>query len=270
METIYKKNCNTSTKKRQSFNSNTHFLEYIFNRGGIVYPAKPSGAPVGKLDGGRYEIRTVEKMRKWAAVRDIQRFVFRPQSSGLIGVDLDEKRGKHGIRELTDTIGNIDHLPYTSTPSGGRHLYFLSDDQNYVSTEIRPGLEIKFRGFITLPGSRRHDGLYNFHGSPHEITRLPLELEKLIPKRNPEPAVKIYSHYKNLQLEKITQILSKQGLDPTPGNRNHYSFQFSRFARKMGHTPEAVYQHLSYLVSNDFPKTELQATIGSAYSRGRK
>ena len=117
-------------------NSNTNFLRFVFIRGGTAFPAKESGAPVGKLSNKIYQLESVSDMRQWAVDKIIRRFIFRPESAGLIGIDLDEKRGKHGVRELEKIIGDIDRLPYVSTPSGGKHLYFLNDGTFIINRDV--------------------------------------------------------------------------------------------------------------------------------------
>ena len=208
-------------------------------------------------------------MRQWAVDKIIRRFIFRPESAGLVGIDCDIKNGKNGVNALIEIIGNIENLPYTTTPTGGRHYYFLAEKKDFISCEICPGIEVKHRGLITLPGSCRDDGNYNFHGDPGDIKPLPIELKKIIPARGPESEhIRIPPEYECLPLKKISEILLCQGLGPMPGNRNRYSFEYARFAKKMGHRPESVLRYLSYLESDDFRHAEIKAAVNSAFNGG--
>ena len=251
---------------------NKKFINFIFTRNGIIYPANLNGHPINKLS-DKIEIRNFNDLTKWKN-RNIRRFIFRPVSAGLIGIDLDRKSGRDGISELQNIIGDLPSAyPRTITPSDGRHIYFLSDNRDYVSCELRdrPGIEIKYRALLTLPGSVKDYGQYEFIGNPAEIQTIPEALKTILPVIQPqEQANRRPQPFKqnSLSLDKISNILEKQGTHPINGNRNHYAFSFSKYARKQGYDPDDIKNYLSFLIDQDFTDREISATVRSAYRGG--
>ena len=237
----------------------------IFNNGGYIKPATRDGKPLFKdIESNR--IRNRARLMYWYN-KGIRRFIFRPYTAGLIGIDLDQKNGKDGIKEFIKITGQDPRDNYhVLTPSNGVHVYFFSDGQDYVSLELKPGLEIKSKAFITIAGSESNKGKYTPQGNPEKIISLPESLKKIIPIRSNTPAP-IYTPRAgdNISLNKIYEVITKQGLTPAEGNRNNFSFQFARYARKQGHRPDEVISFLSFLNSADFTSREIQSAVNSAY-----
>jgi len=241
----------------------------IFKRGGYILPATPDGKPLYKdSESGRIRdrARLLEKYNQ-----GVTRFIFRPCTAGFIGIDCDIKNGKNGFQELVNIIG-YDPRKYfhTLTPSSGYHFYFFTDNTDYVSLEIKPGLEIKHRAFLTIAGSQSNKGKYTPKGDPENILPLPESLKRIIPVRNANPAP-IYTPTggDNISLNKIYDVIRKQGLTPSEGNRNNFCFQFARYARKQAHRPAEVMNFLSFLNSSDFSNREIQSAVQSAYRGAR-
>ena len=244
------------------------FTDYIFDRGGYILPASPDGKPICR-DIEKNRIRHRAGLMRWYN-KGIRRFIFRPYTAGLIGIDLDYKNNKNGWLELQKIYPcELKNLFHVHTPSGGLHLYFAVDKTNYISCEILPGVEIKSKAFLTLPGSVSDKGNYTAIGDPSKISGLPYEIQKLIPVRKPETQITYKPTESNLELSKIYDVLCRQGLSPEQGNRNNFSFQFARYARKQGHQPGEVINFLSFLNSADFSQREVQACVNSAF-RGCK
>ncbi len=241
----------------------------IIERGGAVYPATLSGRPWRKI-GPEIEIRDRQALASWYG-RGTRRFIFRPCDAGLIGIDLDAKNNRDGIREYITLTGDDPRNGYyTCTPSGGVHIYFWNTSgADYVSAEIRPGLEVKGKAFITIPGSRSDRGIYQAHGDPGTIGELPATLAAVMPIRRTDPAPMPRRTGESLALNKILEILHRQGIDPAPGARNNFSFQFSRYARKQGHAPGEVLNFLAPLADGDFSQYEIRAAVNSAYRGAR-
>jgi len=238
--------------------------QLIFENNAAVFPATPQGKPIAPITPD-IEIRDRETLLFWYQKRNIRRFVFKPCDSGLVGIDLDEKNGKSGIREYYHITGSDPREGFfVTSPSGGLHKCFYSSE-DFVSCEIRPGIEIKSRAFITLPGSRSHKGVYTPHGNISEISTLPESLKKIIPVRNTHPVHEPVTNAANLGLGDIVNILNRQGYVPAAGNRNQYAFEFSKFARKQGHSPDTVREYLCQFSGADFTQREINATVSSAY-----
>ena len=239
----------------------------IFKRGGYVLPATPDGKPIYK-DSESGRIRDRARLINYYN-KGVKRFIFRPYTAGLIGIDCDIKNGKNGVAELLNIIG-LEPEYFTSTPSGGKHYYFFADDRDYVSLEIKPGLEIKSRAFITIAGSQSNKGKYIPKGNPEKIISLPESLKRIIPVRNNTPApIHTPTGGDNISLNKIYDVIRKQGLTPSEGNRNNFCFQFARYARKQAHRPAEVMNFLSFLNSSDFSNREIQSAVQSAYRGAR-
>ena len=243
--------------------------DLIFSRSGYTLPAHPDGRPRCKdLDENR--IRSRGQLAE-AYRRGTRRFVFPPTSARMVGVDLDMKSGKDGIAAYRDITG-VDPRDgfHTKTPSGGVHVYFFTDGIDYVSAEIRPGIEIKGRAFITLPGSRSDRGAYTPHGDVSEIVELPAALAAILPIRRPEPLPVRPANVEALPLARIFETVVSQGTAPLAGSRNQFIFSFARFARRKGHDPESVVRYLASFASADFSVREIQNTVRSAWRGGAR
>lgn len=244
--------------------------DLIFSRGGYVLPAHPDGRPQRKdLDENR--IRTRGQLAE-AYRRGTRRFVFPPASARMVGVDLDMKSGKDGIAAYRDITG-VDPRDgfHTKTPSGGVHVYFFTDGIDYVSCEIRPGIEIKGRAFITLPGSKSDRGSYTPHGDVSEIRDIPAALAAIIPVRRPEPEpLPARPANGELPLARIFETVTRQGMLPLSGSRNNFIFSFAKFARKRGYSTEEVVRYLASFAAADFSVREIQSTVRSAWRGGAR
>ncbi len=189
----------------------------------------------------------------------------------MVGIDCDEKNNKHGVEVFREIVGAPPEF-YTETPSGGRHYYFFTDGRDFISAEIRPGVEIKGRAFITLPGSRSDRGSYTPHGDVSEIGDIPEALASIIPVRRPAPGpVPVRpANAEVLPLHRIFETVVSQGTAPLAGSRNQFIFSFARFARRKGHDAEAVVRYLASFASADFSVREIQNTVRSAWRGGAR
>ncbi|MDI9423226.1 MAG: primase C-terminal domain-containing protein [Spirochaetota bacterium] len=244
--------------------------DLIFSRSGYTLPAHPDGRPRCKdLDENRIRSRGQLAAEYRNGVR---RFIFPPASARMVGIDLDMKSGKDGIAAYRDITG-VDPRDgfHTKTPSGGVHVYFFTDGTDFISCEIRPGIEIKGRAFITLPGSRSDRGAYTPHGDVSEIGDLPAALAAIIPVRRSEPEpVPPRPANGELPLARIFETIVSQGTAPLAGSRNQFIFSFARFARRKGHDPESVVRYLASFASADFSTREIWSTVRSAWRGGAR
>ncbi|MDI9424476.1 MAG: primase C-terminal domain-containing protein [Spirochaetota bacterium] len=245
--------------------------DLIFARGGYVLTAHPDGRPRFR---DTEEHRICSRRRLAAEYRNgTRRFVFPPASAAMVGVDLDMKSGKDGIAAYRDITG-VDPREgfHVVTPSGGVHLYFFTDGRDFISAEIRPGVEIKGRAFITLPGSRSDRGAYTPHGDVSEIVELPAALAAILPVRRtePEPLPARPANAEVLPLARIFETVVNQGTAPLAGSRNQFIFSFARFARRKGHSREAVVRYLASFAAADFSVREIQNTVRSAWRGGSR
>jgi len=88
--------------------------------------------------------------------------------SGLVVVDVDNKRGKSGsdsLSELEILHGDLPETPIARTPSGGYHYYFKTDKKVKNSVgRLGKGLDVRAEGgFVVAPGSQVDAGAYEWH-----------------------------------------------------------------------------------------------------------
>jgi hypothetical protein len=106
--------------------------------------------------------------------------------SGVVVLDLDEKDGRSGMRDLAllATKGKkLPPSPIAVTPSGGRHLYFRAVPglRNVAGVSaagrgLGPGIDVRADGgFVVAPPSELHKGHYRWLVPPMstEFPRLP-------------------------------------------------------------------------------------------------
>lgn len=81
-------------------------------------------------------------------------------TTGIVVLDLDEKKGKHGVEYYQLLGGDMDTLT-VETPSGGRHLHFFDRDVSIASPWAEGGIDIRsHNGYVVAPGSRTDEGSY--------------------------------------------------------------------------------------------------------------
>ncbi len=242
-----------------------YFTDFIFKRGGYILPATIEGKPLLK-DEDSNRIKDFEKLKFWIK-KDVKRFNTRPAAAGLLALDIDNRNGRNGFKYLSALDIEYRDNYYISTPRFGVHIYFFSDDRDYVSLELKPGVEIKSQSYLTIPGSVSKYGKYHSIGNPLSIKPIPLQLAGCLPIRSlyQEPTAPPRG---DLALNKIYDILCRQGMSPANGNRNRFCFEMARFSRKQGHGMDSIISYLSFLQAPDFSIREIQAAVNSAY-RGR-
>ncbi len=142
------------------------------------------------------------KWRKWAATateEDIRGYhARRPDCNwgvalqeGKVAIDVDNKKGKHGgknLQALEDKFGVLPETFTVKTPSGGFHLYFQGDGSNTASS-LAPGVDTRaVGGFLVCPGSK-------IDGEPYTIVHddavasLPLWVSKRLKEARKEKDV---------------------------------------------------------------------------------
>lgn len=133
--------------------------------------------------------------------------------SNIFVVDIDNKSGK-GIsgeeslhqRYGEDFIFDYGNCFWTSTPSGGKHLYFQCDDESNTKSAIRvlENVDIKYtNGYVLLPGSQviRSDGsmgLYTGHNMIGPVSKaLPWTIDLLQLSQSSRQQANTTADYKN-------------------------------------------------------------------------
>lgn len=257
-----------------------HFLE----DGGIaVIPTYDSGATKGgwKTDPKAFTTSLENVKAHWS--NGIRRFQLHPFDNGLICLDIDRKNGKDGLQCLCDlgvTLpdymrdGVANHPAYTTTPSGGYHLFFrISTTVKYKSEDVGAGLEVvHYNHLITAPGSWKDGRTYVFCGDITKAPPFPFALKRfLTPWEVAKPAARPMPLPTNttLSLDDIVRIIDHQGQFSPEASRNRYCFEVARYARKTGIDSGTVACYLSNrFQGEDFTTREINGAVKSAY-RGK-
>jgi len=244
-----------------------YHVDFLIKRGGYMLPSAIDGKPLLK-DEHKNRIKDFEKLSFWIN-KGVKRFNTRPAAAGLLALDIDNRNGRNGFNYLEALDIDYKNYFYTTTPRGGIHLYFFSDGRDYVSLELKPGLEIKSQSYITIPGSVSAYGKYHSIGNPLSIKPIPPQLAGCLPIRSlyQEPTAPPRG---DLALNKIYDILCRQGMTPANGNRNRFCFEMARFSRKQNHSAESIINYLAFLQAPDFSIREIQAAVNSAYRRAAR
>ena len=133
----------------------------------------------------------------------IERFIFIPKEAGFLCFDLDRNHGDgaDGVNNFYSWLkdNGLEQIPlfknldggsfptYTTTASGGLHLYFKCTGELKTFATIAPGVEIKYNGLnITAGGSVKNGKAYSLHGELNKAPIIPapllLKLSKVLSK----------------------------------------------------------------------------------------
>lgn len=133
-----------------------------------------------KKDGELIKIDSLPGLHYWIE-HGIERFIFIPKESNLLCFDLDRNHGD-GVDGVSNfyswlTDNGLEDIPifknldggtfptYTTTASGGLHLYFRCMGDIKTVATIAPGVEIKYNGLnLTAGGSVKNGRAYVLHG----------------------------------------------------------------------------------------------------------
>ncbi len=195
-----------------------------------------------------------------------------PERNNYIVIDIDRHGTINGFNELKNkNIQLPQNIVYAQTPGKGCHLYFKYTGKPVLNNTILPGVEVKYSNLVTIAGSIDHRGCYILSRDIIQATNLPHDIQKLLILRERKAVTGEYKEYKtDIDLNKISNVLNKQGHSPVPGNRNRYSFEFAKFAAKTGKTESETINYLVNIIP-DYSKHEIISTVKSAYSyRGPK
>jgi hypothetical protein len=276
-------------------------LEYITGQGMPMIGAYDTGATIAK--GEAWAAAFTASLETLAALRggkdsrakgiQIQRFYFIPQAAGLLCLDIDRKNGKDGTAEFyryCETHGKprallpaiLRDLPesfpcYTSTPSGGYHLYFKYTGgkvQKKLLAPDTPAVEIK-QGApgLTAPGSYKEGRPYVLHGNIEDAPQLPAFILETLAAAKPKaapayiPAGKQKKEWGRPSWDKIREWTEQDG---NYSGRNDKAFSYAVHARNHGWTAsETIDQLRGEPGIEGLPETEIITAVKSAYSKGR-
>lgn len=198
-------NTTEAQKAPQKAVINVSTLEKYIKAGIKLIPTKPNQEGNFyqlKKDGELIKIDSLPGLKYWID-HGIERFIFIPKDAGLLCFDLDRNHndGENGVNNFYSWLKNngLEQIPlfknldggsfptYTTTASGGLHLYFKCTGDLKTFATIAPGVEIKYNGLnITAGGSVKNGKAYSLHGELNKAPIIPapllLKLSKVLSK----------------------------------------------------------------------------------------
>ena len=192
-------------------------LEKYIKAGIKLIPTKPNQEGNFyqlKKNGELIKIDSLQGLKYWID-HGIERFIFIPKEAGLLCFDLDRNHndGADGVNNFYSWLKdngleqillfkNLDggSFPtYTTTASGGLHLYFKCTGELKTFATIAPGVEIKYNGLnLTAGGSVKNGKPYSLHGELNKAPIIPapllLKLSKVLSQEPPKQTARPYGN----------------------------------------------------------------------------
>ena len=192
-------------------------LEKYIKAGIKLIPTKPNQEGNFyqlKKDGELIKIDSLPGLQYWID-HGIERFIFIPKEAGFLCFDLDRNHGDgvDGVNNLYSWLkdNGLEQIPlfknldggsfptYTTTASGGLHLYFKCTGELKTFATIAPGVEIKYNGLnITAGGSVKNGKAYSLHGELNKAPIIPapllLKLSKVLSQEPPKQKPKTWGN----------------------------------------------------------------------------
>jgi hypothetical protein len=200
--------------------------------------------------------------------------------SGLLVLDVDDKRGKGGSASLE--LLQLEHgpLPPTltaTTPSGGRHLYFAVPEPSASSVErVGRGLDVRSGGgYVLAPPSRTAVGAYAWdRAGPNKPAEAPAWLVELAGRPNvraegaEEPAAELDTE---AALARVATFLRDDAPPAVQGSGgNSTTYQTACGARDLGASEgeclRLMLEHYSQRCEPPWPDDELAEVVAHAYA----
>lgn len=221
-------------------------LEKYIKAGIKLIPTKPNQEGNFyqlKKDGELIKIDSLPGLQYWID-HGIERFIFIPKEAGFLCFDLDRNHndGADGVNNFYSWLkdNGLEQIPlfknldggsfptYTTTASGGLHLYFKCTGELKTFATIAPGVEIKYNGLnITAGGSVKNGKAYSLHGELNKAPIIPapllLKLSKVLSKDlNKEQAKTTAKPYQAKEKRGFTsdQLLDFARQDSRGGNHD--------------------------------------------------
>ena len=188
-------------------------LEKYIKAGIKLIPTKPNQEGNFyqlKKDGELIKIDSLPGLKYWID-HGIERFIFIPKEAGFLCFDLDRNHndGADGVNNFYSWLkdNGLEQIPlfknldggsfptYTTTASGGLHLYFKCTGELKTFATIAPGVEIKYNGLnLTAGGSVKNGKPYSLHGELNKAPIIPapllLKLSKVLSQEPPKPTAR--------------------------------------------------------------------------------
>lgn len=105
-------------------------------------------------------------------------------ASGLLAVDIDPRNGGwESLAEFEAEFCKLRTACVAKTQGGGEHRVFSTDPLQSVPGKLKPGVDLKYNGYICVEGTRGPDGEYRWQAESNPLegaypSPLPLYLEE--------------------------------------------------------------------------------------------
>ena len=132
-----------------------------------IFPCAAGGKDPAIIGGNGFKDATTDEaiIRGWWAKHPNSNIGFYPHGAGLSVIDVDVKNGGDGYTQLEALEAKHGQLPHTQrqdTPSGGGHLFFLTD-KPMPNNKIAPDIDIRCaNGYVLLAPSIADDRAYEW------------------------------------------------------------------------------------------------------------
>lgn len=133
-------------------------------RGKRVFPLRPNSKyPFENFDWTNLATTDEATIRAWwtdPATGEDYDYNIGECTTGIVVLDLDDKKGKEGTEAYRLMGGDFDTLT-VRTPTGGHHLHFYGPDSSQSSPWEECGIDVRsHNGYVLAPGSRTPEGEY--------------------------------------------------------------------------------------------------------------
>ena len=161
----------------------------------------------------------VETLEWWSENLDDPQIAIACAPSGLVVVDVDDPAAWQ--RWLADQALSEPATTEVITPSGGRHLYFLSRPGAVYPGQVCPGVDIKHKGYVLAPPARAWsqrqgvEGNYEWAPSRRKMIEAPRWLEHWVDGRVNKSSAPIAPSRPATPLAELQELLSH--IDPDAG-----------------------------------------------------
>lgn len=206
-----------------------------------------------KKGGELIKIDSLPGLQYWID-HGIERFIFIPKEAGFLCFDLDRNHqdGADGVKNFSAWLADngLAQIPlfrdldggsfptYTTTASGGLHLYFRCMAELKTVATIAPGVEIKYNGLnITAGGSVKNGRAYTLHGDLRKAPTIPapllLKLSKVL-RAPPKPTARTYQA-KEKRGYTVDQLLNFARQDSEGGGPHDMILQMAGRLKRAGY-----------------------------------
>ena len=203
---------------------------------------------------------------------------FNGSNQALAVLDLDEKNGKSGTKELLKLKEQGFTFPKTriqETPSGGKHLVYKTARPLKQGTDVLgPGIDIRSRGgYVVGAGSVLNNKKYRMMETP-EIANLPDWIyEKLLPKELRVTRTTLTEEPKSAETRAIDYLKTTEFVSVEGAGGDETAFRVACTLKDMGveevHATDLMASHWNERCSPPWDVSELELKVKNAYQYGK-